>query len=112
METKWENVLSGGGVTAELDNFRITFDSENSQYLLLADDDAQTLKAAIELEDSGEGNLVEKLVAGDSRTVTCTGCAVGCSPKKDAYSNWSCTPPCSSNTCTKTETVVVDGTIF
>lgn len=52
-------------------------------------------------------------ISSNSRTVNCSGCDSGCSPKQDEEGNWMCSPGCGFNPitsnprCNKSETIVV-----
>lgn len=114
MKSQWESILATGGVSANLSDFQIIFDSENSVYLLRANDVNADLKCAVTLEDSGSGNLTELLTSGGGLTVTCTGCAYACDPKIVGERSY-CSPPCDADDpkgCTKSSTLSADTGIF
>ncbi|MFK7972090.1 MAG: hypothetical protein AB8F95_17105 [Bacteroidia bacterium] len=112
MKAQWEDVLANGEIEANLSDFKIIYDSEHSQYLLTAIDAEKGLKAAVALEDTGNGNLYEQLgPTGGGLTVTCKGCSYACSPEIVNNKGF-CSPKCATGDCTKTETLTVDTGIF
>jgi len=108
LKQEWQSALyDGASITVVFTNVSIV--NEGSYYALVASNTDNSINSAIELVLDG-GNFYELSAAGNSRTVTCTGCTLGCTPKKDAKYGWYCDNPCTG--CVKTETVTTGRSII
>jgi len=117
LESDWEDVLDNGGIGYEIDEMWIDTLHEGpiGQYgwYIFAKDAQDSNNSAVSLMLVGD-TLFEMVVAGDGRTVTCTGCTDGCSPKrKPLNTGWRCTNcAVGGGECVKTETVTVNDVVF
>ena len=101
-----EFVKSTVHIDVRFDNVSIE-QGEDYFYLFVVDNDTK-VKSAYELV-LDQNNFYQIMTPeGGGSTVTCTGCAVGCNPKKLASGEWACWPTCSPATCTKSVTIVID----
>ncbi len=107
LKQEWQSALYAGSSTSVIFT-SISIVEEGSYYALVASNADNSINSAIELVLDG-GNFYELSAAGNGRTVTCTGCTIGCNPKKDAKYGWYCKDPCLQ--CTKTETVTTSRSI-
>ena len=110
IKVEWDKILQEQKIVGEFSNYVIESDVDvelNNEiyYYLLANSKDNILKAARLLKlDKGNFYLdsnPDSFMFGV--TVTCSGCAFGCHPKR-GRGFWYCTPDCGSD-CTKSETI-------
>lgn len=108
--TRWNEILVIEKIDATLTTLEIVekTDEESGEiyYILIAyNSDKLTKVACLIYLNTGGGGLLSWGSSGYSKTVTCTGCTVGCSPEyMSKVKMWSCKFPCG-NECVKSETV-------
>jgi len=104
IKTEWKNLLAKQDIKSALTKWEIiSYDNEgNLDYFLMATTSDGITKVACSLD------LDENMffISEDKGTVTCTGCAYGCSPTKVGDA-WFCSGGCGGN-CTKSQTVSTD----
>lgn len=76
-------------------------------YYLLAFSKNKQVKSAYELV-LVQNTFYEAMTSeGGSHIVTCSGCEVGCTPKKTSDGKWFCSSECEPDPCIKSETIVI-----
>lgn len=96
VENRFDYDLTAYYIEMKKDN-----ESGEVNYLLIGSSKNNDFKIALQVFN--EGNIIYLTSASLSRgTVTCSGCTVGCTPRK-IHTLWSCEYPCSG--CSKTESV-------
>lgn len=108
LKQKWQSALYNGPSSIAVVFTNISIVDEGSYYVLIGSNANNSIKSAIELVLDGD-NFYELSYSGNGRTVTCTGCAAGCTPTK-IVTGWICADPCTA--CIKTETVTEDKAII
>lgn len=82
-------------------------DESTDYYYMLAEDTNNHIKTVKELV-LDNGTFYEIMApGGGSATLTCSGCSIGCDPKKMGPT-WVCYPNCTGSKCNKTITITID----
>jgi len=105
-KAEWEQNLRADGINVELANYEIEYTdfviNGKPKMILVAQSADQTFKTAMEVEEVN--SMIIKVIS--STVVSCSGCSIGCNPRKvtiDSVEQWICTS-CfdTSKECTKT----------
>ena len=109
LKQQWQSVLDEeSSVQVVFENVSIV---DNGSYFVLAgSNEDNSIKSVIELVVVGN-TFYEMSIDGGGRTISCSGCNVGCHPQK-IHGLWECLPSCGLNQCTKTETVTTSKAII
>ncbi|WP_129019778.1 hypothetical protein [Edaphocola flava] len=101
----WKEYMRENRFNYELTSYSINIVKENESgsvnYLLIGASKNNDFKIAFQVFNEG-GIIYLTSASLSGGTVTCSGCTVGCTPRK-TKSLWACEYPCTS--CSKTETV-------
>lgn len=115
LKAQWEAWLftnTGHAVLLNFSSFQIYYDPTEGNYSLQAINTAGTIKYSVALFLNGNNDLLEVQNQGGT-TLTCTGCAVGCSPRWNAETgDGYCTSCTEGSGCTKSETSSLPGVFY
>ncbi|MCK6692554.1 MAG: hypothetical protein L6Q97_10680 [Thermoanaerobaculia bacterium] len=109
LKQQWQSVLDAES-SVQVVFTNVSIKDEGSYFVLVGFNEDDSTKAVIELVLEGN-SFYELSIDGGGRTVSCSGCNVGCHPKK-AAGEWQCLPSCGYNECTKTETITTSKAIL
>lgn len=110
-KAQWEQSLKDDGFDVQLSNFEIDYSDVGldgvTETILIAQSADQTFKTAIQIEEINS----EYFKVAKAGTLTCTGCTIGCYPKKvtiDSVLQWICMPCLIGDECVKTVTIEIE----